>query len=181
MHRKETVMSEAPPPPPRPEGEGPSAPNFVKSPQPGAYGSPPPPEGYGYPPPPAPPGYGPGAPWAGAPSTLSPQDERMWGMFAHLSAFVATLVAMAFLGPLIIMLTMGTRSAFVRRQAVEALNFQITLYIAVTVSALLILVVVGIVLLPAVLIGWVVLTIMAALAANRGEDYRYPVNLRLVK
>ena len=30
-------------------------------------------------------------------------------------------------------------------------------------------------------IGWLVLSIMAAVAANRGEDYRYPVNLRLIK
>ncbi len=132
------------------------------------------------PPPPPPPGYGPGTPWTSTPSRLSPQDERMWGMFAHLSALVAAMVALAFLGPLIVMLTMGERSAFVRRQAVEALNFQITLYIAVAVSALSILLLVGLVLLPAVLIGWLVLTIIAALAANRGEDYRYPINLRLV-
>ena len=80
------------------------------------------------------------------------------------------------------MLTQGQKSAYVRRQAVEALNFQITTYIAAIVSFLLVFVfLIGLVLLPIVGIGWLVLTIMASIAANRGEDYRYPVNLRLVK
>ena len=45
---------------------------------------------------------------------------------------------------------------------------------------MLILVIIGIVLLPVVLIGAFVLEMMAAVAANRGEWYRFPVNLRLV-
>lgn len=103
-------------------------------------------------------------------------------MLAHLSALVCAIIALAFIGPLVIMLTQGEKSAFVRRQAVEALNFQITTYIAAFVSFLLIFVfLIGLVLLPIVGIGWLVLTIMASIAANRGEDYRYPVNLRLVK
>ena len=120
-------------------------------------------------------------PPGGSPSQLSPQDERTWGMLAHLSAIVAAIVFLAFLGPLLVMLIQGPKSAFVRRQAVEALNFQITTYIAAIVSALLIVVLVGFILLPIVGIVWLVLTILAAVAANRGEDYRYPINIRLIK
>jgi len=112
---------------------------------------------------------------------LSQQDERLWGMLAHLSALVAAFVALSFLGPLIVMLTQGTKSQFVRKQAVEALNFQITTYIAVIISALLILLLVGFILLPVVGIAWLAFTIIAGLKANNGEDYRYPVNIRLVK
>lgn len=126
---------------------------------------------------------GPGIPppGGGYPNQLSPQDERTWGMLAHLSAIVAAIVFLAFLGPLLVMLIQGPKSAFVRRQAVEALNFQITTYLAAIVSFLLIFVLVGFILLPIVGIVWLVLTILAAVAANRGEDYRYPINLRLIK
>lgn len=168
-------MTENPPPPERQE---PGAASSPTGPQPGETPTPtptptPPPADY-----PTPSGSGP----AGPPSQLSPQDERTWGMLAHLSALVCAIIALAFIGPLVIMLTQGEKSAFVRRQAVEALNFQITTYIAAFVSFLLIFVfLIGLVLLPIVGIGWLVLTIMASIAANRGEDYRYPVNLRLVK
>ena len=164
-------MTEDPPPPERQEPGDASSPT---GPQPGETPTPPPTTG-GYPTP-----SGPGP--AGPPSQLSSQDERTWGMLAHLSALVCAIIALAFIGPLVIMLTQGQKSAYVRRQAVDALNFQITTYIAAIVSFLLVFVfLIGLVLLPIVGIGWLVLTIMASLAANRGEDYRYPVNLRLVK
>ena len=114
-------------------------------------------------------------------SQLSQQDERLWAMLAHLSALVAAFIALSFLGPLIVMLTQGQRSPFVRTQAVEALNFQITTYIAGIVSALLLLVAIGFILLPLVAIAWLVFTIIGGIKANNGEDYRYPVNIRLVK
>lgn len=102
-------------------------------------------------------------------------------MLAHVSAIIAAVIFLSFLGPLIVMLVQGPKSDFVRRQAVEALNFQITTYLAAIVSFILIFVLIGIVLIVVVGIGWLVLTIMAAVAANRGEDYRYPVNIRLIK
>ena len=57
------------------------------------------------------------------------QDELTWGSAAHWSALVAAFVALAFLGPLIVMLTKGNESAYVRRQAVESLNFQLSILI----------------------------------------------------
>ena len=97
-------------------------------------------------------------------------------MLSHLSFFVLGIVA-----PIIIMLTKGKESAFVRDQAVEALNFHITVLIAVFVSIILIFVVVGIFTMIATYIAAIVFVIMAAVASYRGEAYRYPVNLRLVK
>lgn len=158
-------------PPSAPPSPPPSGPPSSGPPQ----SSPPPGGGYGQ-------QYG-GQPPSGnsAPGQLSPQDERTWGMLAHISAILGAIVALSFLGPLIVLLVQGNKSPFVRKQAVEALNFQITTYIAAIASAILIIVIIGFFLLLAVGIGWLVLTIMAGLAANRGEDYRYPVNIRLVK
>lgn len=145
--------------------------------------SPPPPPagGYGAAQPTAGYGYQGGYPAAPAPGQLSPADERTWGMLAHLSALIASIVGLSFLGPLLVMLVQGPKSAYVRRQSVEALNFQITTYIAAIVSAVLVLVLIGILMLLAVGVVWLVLTIMASVAANRGEEYRYPINWRLVK
>jgi len=177
-------MSEQPPqspgsPQPPPSGGEPGTPTPPppSAQQPGGYGAPPPgpgpqPGGYAaYGAQPA--GYGPGA--------MRPEDERTWGMLAHVSAILGALVALSFIGPLIVLLVQGQKSQFVRRQAVEALNFQITTYIAAIVSFVLIFVLIGFILLPIVGILWLVLTIMAAVAANRGEDYRYPFNIRLIK
>lgn len=85
-----------------------------------------------------------------------------------------------FLGPLVIWFVARPDQPFIKHHAAESLNFQITVTIAAFVSALLVLVLVGLVLLPIVVIGALVLQIIAALAANRGEWYRFPISLRLV-
>ena len=77
-------------------------------------------------------------------------DDLTWGGAAHWSALVAAFFALGFLGPLIIMLTKGNTSPYVRRQSVESLNFQLSILIYGAVSAVLVLVLVGILLLVAV-------------------------------
>lgn len=126
------------------------------------------------PPPPPPPGYGPPTYWVVEPP-LSPSDERLWAMLAHLSIFVLSLIA-----PVLILAVLGKRSAFVADQAKEALNFHITVAIAGVVSALLCLVLIGFLLLPVVVVGSMVLGVVGGLQANKGIPYRYPVALRLV-
>ena len=64
-------------------------------------------------------------------------DERTWGGAAHWSALIGAFVAMAFLGPLIVLLAKGNTSPYVRQQAVESLNFQITCLIFGVVSFVL--------------------------------------------
>jgi uncharacterized Tic20 family protein len=94
---------------------------------------------------------------------------------------------MAFLGPLLVLLIQGNKSAFVRRHAVESLNFQITLLIALAAGIVLSVATLGIGLIIVVPVGLVVAVlalvwiIMAGVKANNGEDYRYPINIRLVK
>jgi uncharacterized Tic20 family protein len=106
--------------------------------------------------------------------------ELTWGGAAHWSSFVAAAVALGCLGPLIVMLTKGNESVWVRRQAVESLNFQLSILIYALVSAVLLFVLVGFVLLPLVVLTWLIFTIIASVKASRGEDYRYPVTIRLV-
>jgi uncharacterized protein len=117
----------------------------------------------------------PGYPPQGYAQPLRQDEERLWSVLCHLSYFVFGLIA-----PLVIMLTLGNRSPYVRHHAVEALNFHITVWIAGIVSALLIFVVIGILLLPLVLAVGAVFAIIAAVQSYQGQPYRYPLTLRLI-
>jgi uncharacterized Tic20 family protein len=111
---------------------------------------------------------------AGAAATTG-TDPKTLAMLAQLLGIFT-----GFLGPLIIYLVNGEKDPYVRHHSAEALNFQITLFIAYAISAVLIIVLIGLLLLPAVWIASLVFMIQATIAANRGEWYRYPINLRLV-
>jgi len=94
----------------------------------------------------------------------------------HLSLFAFGLV-----GPLVLYLVKKDSSPFLRHHAAQALNFHITVAIAVFASFALIFVLIGFVLLPAVAIASSILAIassilaiVAAVRASRGEPYRYP-------
>ncbi|HEV59124.1 MAG TPA: DUF4870 domain-containing protein [Phycisphaerales bacterium] len=86
-----------------------------------------------------------------------------------------------FLGPLILWLLKKDEDPFIDRQGKEALNFQITVAIGGAIGAITAALCIGVVLLAVVGIADLVLCIMACVAANKGEDYRYPVSIRLVK
>ncbi|MFP5345438.1 MAG: DUF4870 domain-containing protein [Actinomycetes bacterium] len=121
----------------------------------------------------------PSGPWPG-PQPFSPPAERNWAMAAHLSSFVAAYVALGFLGPLVVMLLAGDRSPYVRRHAVEALNFNLTWLIYIAVSALLAIVLIGIPILIILAVAYLVLVVMAAMEASRGGEFRYPFTIRFV-
>ena len=108
-------------------------------------------------------------------------DERQWAMFAHLSALVGFIIPFGnLLGPLIIWLMKKETMPFVDQQGKEALNFQITVTIAMMISAILIIVVIGFVLMFVIGLAALILTIMAGIKANEGVAYRYPFTLRLI-
>lgn len=109
---------------------------------------------------------------------LSPQDERVYSLLLHLSP----LVGVGLWAPLIVWLVFRGRGPFLEHHAKEALNFHITMFVAALVSAALAFATLGLgsVLVVGVVLWELVLAVVAALAANRGEWYRYPANLRLV-
>jgi len=110
------------------------------------------------------------------------KEERLWGMLCHLLSFSGYLVPFgSILGPLIIWMIKKEEMAFVDDQGKESLNFQLTMLIAVIISAILMLVLIGFVLLGIVLIFQIVVVIMAAIKANDGVKYRYPYTIRFIK
>jgi hypothetical protein len=85
------------------------------------------------------------------------------------------------LGPLIIWLVKRNDHPFIDDQGKESLNFQITVMIAILICIPLMFVCVGFILAPAIGIAAVVLVIIASIRASKGEAYRYPWTLRLIK
>ena len=109
-------------------------------------------------------------------SASSASDDKTMALLAHLLGIFT-----GFIGALVIYLVKKDSSPFVERHAREALNFQITMAIAAFVGVVLTLVLIGIFVLIAVSIANIVFCILATLAASKGEEYRYPFALRLVK
>lgn len=111
---------------------------------------------------------------------MSPESERNWAVAAHVSSFLAAYLALGFLGPLVVLMVFGDRSCYIRRHAVEALNFNLTWLIYIVISAVLVVLLVGFPLLVALGLAYVVLVVLAAVAAAGGRDYRYPLTIRFV-
>lgn len=86
-----------------------------------------------------------------------------------------------FIGPLIIWVMKRDESAFIDRHGKTALNFSITLTIGYFVSAILILVLIGILMILVLLVVGIVFPIIAAMAANRGDEYTYPLTIPFIK
>jgi len=120
-----------------------------------------------------------GAPQYGArPQPLNPSDERLWSTLIHLSGII-----LGFIGPLIGFLVAGDRGPFIRAHSATALNFQISFAIysiGVVFIAFVTLGFGGLLVIPLV-IGFYVFTIIAAVAANRGQFYTYPLTITFVR
>ena len=123
-------------------------------------------------------------------AAMNPSDERTWATLAHLAPFAGGFVGLPVLGPLVVYLMYKDRSPFVRRHAAAALNFQIMLLVlgvvGVAVAIPLTVLTLGVGLFAVVIIAVVVsvaavvLQIVAAVAANHGQDYQYPLTPAIV-
>jgi hypothetical protein len=111
------------------------------------------------------------------------KDARMWAMFCHLASLAGLVVPVVgcIIGPLIVWQIKKEEFAFVDEQGKEAVNFQISMLIYGIVAGLLCFVCVGFVLAPAVAIFDLVFMLIAAVKANNGEHYRYPLTIRFIK
>ena len=83
--------------------------------------------------------------------------------------------------PLIFWLVKKDESPFMDHHGREAVNFHLTIMIAGLVCGALACLVIGFILLPLVGIASIVYSILAGVAANRGEWYRFPYTIRMIK
>ncbi len=112
-----------------------------------------------------------------------PSDSKNLGMLCHLLSLTACFSGIgSILGPLILWLIKKDQDAFVDEQGKESINFNITVIILVVISAILIpLFGLGLLLMGLITIAWFVLTIIASIAASKGESYKYPFSFKFLK
>lgn len=130
--------------------------------------------------------YAPDAPPYGQPVTERYRDaaatpaERTYATFIHLSLLTVHLL-MPVVPALVMWLIKRHESPFIDDHGKEAVNFQISLLIYSVIGGLLVpFCFVGVPVLIATYVLGIAGMIMAALAANRGEYFRYPATIRLV-
>ncbi|AEE46481.1 DUF4870 domain-containing protein [Cellulomonas fimi] len=111
-------------------------------------------------------------------------QDRTWATLAHLGGILAYFF-IGWVPALVIWLVHRERGGQAPEQARVALNFQLTLLIALVVAKV-------VESLPAIgVVGWLaivgvgivslVLSLLAAVAVNKGGTYRYPFTLELVR
>ncbi|MFH5186490.1 DUF4870 domain-containing protein [Paenibacillus sp. TAB 01] len=103
-------------------------------------------------------------------------DEKSLALLSHLLCLIVGLFA-----PLLIWLLKKDESQFIAEHAKESLNFQISVMIYSIVATILCFVVIGFILFPFLAVFALVVIIIAAVKASKGESYRYPLTIRLVK
>jgi uncharacterized Tic20 family protein len=118
---------------------------------------------------------------------LSEADDKLWASLAHFGGILFILPS------LIIFLVLKDRGARTRVESKEALNWQITVLIAVVALSILsaifgfIPVIGWIVSLLLSLVTWavwivnIVFSILGGIKVQQGGSYRYPFALRLIK
>ncbi len=110
-------------------------------------------------------------------------DARLWATLVHVFG-LPILVPVAFANiivPLIIWLIKKEEHPFVDEHGKESINFQISVTIYSIIGAILCFICIGFVLLSVLAVFSVVVCILAAIKANKGEPYRYPLSIRFLK
>lgn len=114
---------------------------------------------------------------------VADHDARQWAMFCHLAGLAKyiPIPLSNVIAPLILWQIKKDQSPFVNDQGKEAVNFQISMTIYIIACCLLFCVGIGVFVLPVVGVLDLVFIIIAALKANQGELYRYPLTIRFLK
>lgn len=117
------------------------------------------------------------------PSTGGGSNQAgMWAMLCHLSALAGFIIPFgSIVGPIVVWQLKKKEFPVVDDQGKESVNFQLTVFLAILVSMVLMFVGIGFLLIAAVGIGALVLTIIAAIKANQGILYRYPLKITWIK
>jgi len=108
-------------------------------------------------------------------------EERTWGILAHAGGFAGLAVPFGnVVAPLVVWLVKRDESRFVDENGIRALNFQLTWSVILLVTALSVLVGVGLVLFPLAMLAWLILTVVGTVRAADDEVYDYPLTIGFV-
>ncbi len=116
-------------------------------------------------------------------------DFRPWNMelssycmLMHLSQFAGIIVPFGGIAlPIIMWATNKDKSSIIDQHEKNILNWMISFYIYVSISAILILLIVGIFALIALCLIAVIFAIIGAVKANNKEIFNYPLSITFIK
>ena len=106
-----------------------------------------------------------------------------WATFCHVGA-LSMYLGIPFghiIVPLVIWLIKKNEYPFVDEQGKESLNFQISMTIYSIVAGLLAFALIGFLIFPILIVVHVTFVIIAIVKTNKGENYRYPITIRIIK
>jgi hypothetical protein len=106
---------------------------------------------------------------------MRPDEEKLWAVAAHLGPLL-----LGFIAPLIVWLVFRDRSQYLDRTGKEALNMQLSYMLYGLAAGVSIMLLVGLLLLPAVGLAWFILMIVATIKVANREEFRYPAIIRFV-
>ena len=112
----------------------------------------------------------------------SPTNDNSLAVVMHLLGFAGFVFPFGnIIAPLILWLVKRPESPLLDRTGKEVLNFQISYTIYAAVAGILCFVLIGFLILPVVFILWVVFMVVAAVKTGNGEEYRYPLTIRILQ
>ena len=116
-------------------------------------------------------------------STEPPKADTTLPVLCHLLglAWITAIPFASVIAPLVLWLWKRDTHANVDLHGKESVNFQISMAIYALIAGVLMFVFIGFILLPVVLLTQVILTIIGALEASKGNLYRYPLTIRFLK
>ena len=108
--------------------------------------------------------------------TAPSNDVKNIAVFTHLAGII-----FGFIPALVVWLLKKEESQYLGEQAKEALNFQIAVFLVYIACGILTVIHIGAYLMFPLFVANIVFCVLAAMATNKGETYRYPFTLRLIK
>ena len=104
-----------------------------------------------------------------------PQDSKTFAVLMWVGTLVFSFI------PSLVIFLVKKDDPYLQDQAKEALNWSITLVIGWIIGYILIFILIGFIVLPALAICDIVFCIMGAIAVSDGKKFRVPFALRLLK
>lgn len=109
-------------------------------------------------------------------------NERKWGMAIHMSALIGLLLPLGLvLGPMLVWMLKKNEGEFFNTQGRKAVNFQLTILIAVFIFALLSLMIRPLISLAFMAgLAGIVFAVIAGINVKKGSDYNYPFSFKFL-
>jgi uncharacterized Tic20 family protein len=109
-------------------------------------------------------------------------DLSSYCMLMHLSQFAGIIVPFGGIAlPIIMWATNKDKSSIIDQHGKNILNWMISFYIYVSISAILILLIIGIFALITLCLVAVIFAIIGAVKANNKEMFKYPLTIQFLK